>query len=122
MSEDPVKAIDEAVCRIDEAVGLSKGPCSGWLKRAPMDEVVNWLVNNVKQRLLNARQQVSDRGSGDTLEALEKIEKYKTALTAVVQLEQEMNESVSKSGYATGGEAGHYFYRAVKVAKEALKS
>ena len=31
MSEDPVKAIDETVYRIDEAVGLSKGPCSGWL-------------------------------------------------------------------------------------------
>ena len=55
-------------------------------------------------------------------EALDKIEKYKAVLTAVVQLEQEMNESISKSGYATGGEAGHYFYRAVKVAKEALKS
>ena len=55
-------------------------------------------------------------------EALEKIEKYRAALAAVVQLEQEMNESISKSGYATGGEAGHYFYKAVKVAREALKS
>ena len=68
MSEDPVKAIDEAVCRIDEAVGLAKGPCSGWLKRAPMDEVVNWLVNNIKPRLLNARQHVSDVVDGDTLD------------------------------------------------------
>ena len=32
-----------------------------------------------------------------------------------------MNKSINKAGYATGGEAGHYFYKAVKVAKEALK-
>jgi len=67
MSEDPITAIDEAVCRIDEAVGLARGPCSGWLKRAPMDEVVNWLVNNIKPRLLNARQQVSGGVDGDVL-------------------------------------------------------
>lgn len=68
MSEDPVKAIDEAVWRIDEAVGLAKGPCSGWLKRAPMDEVVNWLVNNIKERLLHARRLVSEAGDIDTLD------------------------------------------------------
>ena len=46
--------------------------------------------------------------------------KYRKALETVIHLEQEMNESIDKAGYATGGEAGHYFYRAVKVAKEAL--
>lgn len=55
-------------------------------------------------------------------EAWDKIEKYRAALVAVVQFEQEMNESINRAGYATGGEAGHYFYKAVKVAKEALKS
>lgn len=54
-------------------------------------------------------------------EEMDIIEKYRRALVAVVQLEQEMNESINKAGYATGGEAGHYFYKAVKVAKEALK-
>jgi hypothetical protein len=49
-----------------------------------------------------------------------KCAKYIDALRSVVQLEQEMNESINKAGYATGGEAGHYFYKAVKVAKEAL--
>ena len=55
-------------------------------------------------------------------EELDIIEKYRKALVAVVQLEREMNESINKAGYSTGGEAGHYFYKAVKVAKEALKS
>ena len=55
-------------------------------------------------------------------EALDKIEKYRAALVAVVHLEQEMNESINEAGYATGGEAGHYFYKAVKVAKEALEA
>ena len=68
MSEDPLNAIDEVVCRIDEAVGLSNGSCGGWLKRAPMDEVVNWLVNNIKERLLNARRLVSEAGDTDTLD------------------------------------------------------
>ena len=56
---------------------------------------------------------------GKTLEEL--IEKYRAALVAIVQLNQEMDESINKAGYATGGEAGHYFYKAAKVAKEALK-
>lgn len=55
-------------------------------------------------------------------EALKKIEKYRAALIAVVKFEQEMNESINEVGYATGGEAGHYFYKAVKVAKEALNA
>ena len=50
-----------------------------------------------------------------------KCANYKKALKDIIHLEKEMNESINKAGYATGGEAGHYFYRAVKVAKEALK-
>ena len=50
-----------------------------------------------------------------------KCAKYRNALKRIVQLDKEMDESINRSGYATGGEAGHYFYKAVKVAKEALK-
>lgn len=57
MSEDPITAIDEAIFRVNEAVGNDDGACSGWLKRAPMDEVLNWLQNNIVARLLNARHQ-----------------------------------------------------------------
>ncbi len=57
MSEDPVIAIDEVIGRLDEATGVEKGPCSGWIKRAPMDEWLNWLKNNIRSRLQNARLQ-----------------------------------------------------------------
>jgi len=57
MSEDPITAIDEVIFRVDEAVGKDNGVCSGWLKRAPMDEVLNWLGNNIRARLVNARHQ-----------------------------------------------------------------
>lgn len=46
--------------------------------------------------------------------------KYRAALKQIVQYERDMNAEINRSGYATGGEAGHYFYKAVKVAKEAL--
>ena len=48
--------------------------------------------------------------------------KYRAALKQIIQFDMDMNDAINRSGYATGGEAGHYFYRAVKVAKEALKS
>lgn len=48
--------------------------------------------------------------------------KYRAALKQIVQYDRDMNDEINRSGYATGGEAGHYFYKAVKVAKEALKS
>lgn len=51
-----------------------------------------------------------------------KCANYRKALKDIISLEQEMNESINKAGYSTGGAAGHYFYKAVKVAKEALKS
>ncbi len=51
-----------------------------------------------------------------------KCANYKKALKDIIHLEQEMNESINKAGYATGGEAGHYFHKAVKVAKEALEA
>ena len=46
---------------------------------------------------------------------------YRAALKQIVQFDQDMNDEINRSGYATGGEAGHYFYKAVKVAKEALE-
>lgn len=60
MSENPITAIDEVIFRVDEAVGNDDGACSGWLKRAPMDEVLNWLQNNIRQRLVNARRQAME--------------------------------------------------------------
>jgi len=50
-----------------------------------------------------------------------KCAKYRAALKRIVQCDRDMNDEINRSGYATGGEAGHYFYKAVKVAKEALK-
>ena len=49
-----------------------------------------------------------------------KCAKYRAALKQIIQFDQDMNDAINRSGYATGGEAGHYFYKAVKVAKEAL--
>lgn len=49
-----------------------------------------------------------------------KCAKYKAALKQIIQFDRDMNDEINRSGYATGGEAGHYFYKAVKVAKEAL--
>jgi len=49
-----------------------------------------------------------------------KCAKYKAALKQIVQYDKDMNDEINRSGYATGGEAGHYFYKVVKVAKEAL--
>ena len=50
-----------------------------------------------------------------------KCAKYKKALKDIIHLEHEMNDGIDKAGYATGGEVGHYFYKAIKVAMEALK-
>ena len=57
MSEDPIEAIQETIFRVEEAVGIEKGPCSGWLAKAPMDEVLNWVEHNIRARLVNARRQ-----------------------------------------------------------------
>ena len=51
-----------------------------------------------------------------------KCAKYRAALKQIVQFDRDMNNAINRSGYATGGEARHYFYKAVKVAKEALKA
>ena len=49
-----------------------------------------------------------------------KCAKYRAALKQIIQFDRDMNDEINRSGYATGGETGHYFYKAVKVAKEAL--
>ena len=51
-----------------------------------------------------------------------KCAKYRAALKQIIQFDRDMNDEINSSGYATGGEAGHYFYKAVKVAKEVLES
>ena len=60
MSENPAKAVKEVIDVLDEATGNWPGPCSGWLKRAPMDEVLNWLNNNLRPRLVTVSRQVLD--------------------------------------------------------------
>lgn len=63
----------------------------------------------------------SDLENEDRVEK-SKCARYKAALKQIVQFDRDMNESINQAGYATGGEAGHYFYMAVKTAKEALKT
>ena len=72
MSEDPKDAIDEVIFKIDEAMGDVHSPCSGWLKKAPMDEVINWLRHNIRMRLGTISNQLSSRritsNPGDSME------------------------------------------------------
>lgn len=46
--------------------------------------------------------------------------KLRKALEKIIDLERTMQEGINRAGYATGGEAGHYFYKSVQLAKSAL--
>ena len=63
MSEDCVLSIDEILNRVEEAIGMSPGGCSGWIERAPAEEVVNWLKYNIRERILNARSNALEMNS-----------------------------------------------------------
>ena len=42
-------------------------------------------------------------------------------LKRIIGLENQMQDSIQRTGYVTGGEAGHYFPKAIALAREALK-
>lgn len=62
-----------------------------------------------------------DEVLADYDESVDECAKYRAALKQIIQYDRDMNDAINRSGYATGGEAGHYFHKAVKVAKEALE-
>lgn len=55
MSEDPIVAIREIVECIDEGCVPGNGHVtSGWLRRAPKDEILDWVWGNLRGRVINA--------------------------------------------------------------------
>ena len=63
MSPFPIEAINEAIWRIDEALGTSdapKSPLCGWIKKASAEEICNFL-DVLRLRLLNAKFVLTDK-------------------------------------------------------------
>ena len=61
MSEDPIEAIKQIVECIDEGCVPGNGHVtSGWLRRAPKDEILDWVWGNLRGRVINALERTRD--------------------------------------------------------------